>query len=359
MRRGRAIAFTARDRIEMVDITIPQVQPDEALIETEITAVSQGTDRAMVAGTYVGVEDRYPFIYGYSRVGRVLELGADIRGLAVGDRVFVGMAGTRLDPADGLGEQGGSYTSHAVVHHSDIVPLPNDVDSITAAIGALGAIAYQGVVSANVRPNSRVLVAGLGAIGQFSALISRLRGAEVWAMDPIASRRELAARLSGITPLDPGEDIARRIDETAWGARPWPGRNGPPAARYEQRRWAGAAGVVDIVIDATGRLDAFDAYVPLIAREGCLCLQGYYAKPLTLNFHAAHLKRLTIKCPGGMDQVDYETVLRLTAFADTKQLVGMVIPAANAPTVLHDLLFKPPSDVVSAVIRWQPELPAR
>jgi threonine dehydrogenase-like Zn-dependent dehydrogenase len=244
------------------------------------------------------------------------------------------------------------------VHHSDIVPLPDDVDSTTAAIGALGAIAYQGVVAANVRPNARVLVGGLGAIGQFSALFSRLRGAEVWAMDPIASRRDLAARISGITPLDPVEDIARRIGETAWGARPWPGRNDAPAARYEQRRWSGAAGVVDVVIDATGRPDAFDAYIPLLAREGCLCLQGYYAKPLSLNFHAAHLKRLTIKCPGGMDQVDYETVLRLTSFANMKQLVGLVIPVANAPTALRELLFQPPSDVVSAIIRWQPERPA-
>ena len=53
--------------------------------------------------------------------------------------------------------------------------------------------------------------------------------------------------------------------------------------------------------------------MPLIAREGCLCLQGYYATPLTLDFHAAHLKRLAIRCPGGMDLVDYEKVLRLLA----------------------------------------------
>src|SRR5262249_37179767 len=75
MMRGTAIAFTARDRIETVGISIPALQPEEVLIETELTAVSQGTDRAMVAGRYRGVTDRYPFIYGYSRVGRVIETG--------------------------------------------------------------------------------------------------------------------------------------------------------------------------------------------------------------------------------------------------------------------------------------------
>jgi hypothetical protein len=73
--RGTAIAFTGVHRIEVVDISIPELRPDEVLVQTELTAVSQGTDRAMVAGTYRGVEDRYPFIYGYSRVGRVVEVG--------------------------------------------------------------------------------------------------------------------------------------------------------------------------------------------------------------------------------------------------------------------------------------------
>jgi 2-desacetyl-2-hydroxyethyl bacteriochlorophyllide A dehydrogenase len=356
--RGTAIAFTGVNRIEIVDISIPALHPDEVLIETELTAVSQGTDRAMVAGTYRGVQERYPFIYGYSRVGRVVDVGPAVQGLAAGDRVFVGMAGTRLDPTDGLGEQGGTYTSHGVVHQTDVVRLPAAADPTTAAIGPLGAIAYQGVVTSSVHPNSRVLVAGLGAIGQFSALWSRLRGAEVWAMDPVAARRELATHVSKAKVLDPGDDIARRIEESAWGARPWRGRNGPPQARYEQRRWAGAAGVVDVVIDATGRPDAFDAYIGLLAREGCLCLQGYYAKPLTLDFHAAHLKRLTIRCPGGLDQVDYETVLRLMP-PEAARLVGQVIPVAEAPTALPDLLFRAPSHVVCALIDWRAGRPSR
>lgn len=354
MKRGRAIAFTARDRIEIVELSVPELLADELLVETDITAISQGTDRAMVAGTYRGVADRYPFIYGYSRVGRVIEVGSGVTSFAVGDRVFVGMAGTRLDPADGFGEHGGSYTSFGVVHHSDAVLIPDDIDAMTAAIGAIAAIAYQGVVMSAVRPNARVLVAGLGAIGQFSALFSHLRGAQVWAMDPVASRRELALRLSGVIPLDPAEDLAGRIEATGWGSRPWSGRNGPPAARYEQRRWAGADGAVDAVIDATGRPDAFEAYVPLIAREGSLCLQGYYAEPLTLDFHAAHLKRLTIRCPGGLDQVDYETAVRLLAERDVTDLIGLVMPIDAVPSALPELLFRGPADVVCAIVDWRP-----
>jgi len=352
MTRATAIAFTGRGQIELVDVGVPQLEAEEVLIETELTMISQGTDRAMVSGTYAGVDERYPLIYGYSRVGRILETGAGVTSLAVGDRVFAGMAGGRLDPADGFGEQGGSYTSHGVVHESEIVKLPEDVSSAVASLGAVGAIAYQGVAVSEIRPGSRVLVAGLGAVGQFSALLSRLRGAQVWAADPVAERRELASRLARVTPVDPAQNLAGRIEESAWGLRPWRGRNARPRSRYEQLRWAGAEASVDVVIDATGRDDAFAAYLPLLAREGCLCLQGYYPRPLTLDFHAAHLKRISVRCPGGLDLFDYETVIRLLQVVDVSALVGAEIPVADAPNRLKEL-FARPSGVIAALVRWR------
>ncbi|HZO97287.1 MAG TPA: zinc-binding dehydrogenase [Gaiellaceae bacterium] len=353
--KGSAIAFTGRGVIELVEISLPQLGDEDVLVESELTAVSQGTDRAMVTGSYAGVDDRYPFVYGYSRVGRVVEVGRAVTNVAVGDRVFVGMAGTRLDPRDGLGEQGGSYASHGVVDQTEVVKLPAWVGDSVAALGAVAAIAYQGVVACDIKARSRVLVAGLGAVGQFAVIFAALRGAQVWAADPIAGRRELAARLSGAITVDPKEDVSTRVEETAWGSRPWRGRNGPPDSRYEQLRWRQAAGPLDVVIDATGRGDAIDAYLPLLTREGCLCLQGYYSTPLALDFHAAHMKRLAIRCPGGFDLVDYETVLRLTSSVDVSQLVGLEIPVADAPEMLHDLLLVNEAPPVAAVIRWRVE----
>jgi 2-desacetyl-2-hydroxyethyl bacteriochlorophyllide A dehydrogenase len=353
MTGARAIAFMNQGTIALVDIRLPEPGPTEVVVETELTAVSQGTDRAMVSGAYKGIAERYPLIYGYSRVGWVTAVGDEVTDLAVGDRVFVGMGGTRLDPADGYGPLGGAYTSVGVVDASDAVRLPDEIDSASAAIAALAAIAYQGVARSAVGASSRVLVVGLGAIGQFSALFSALAGAQVWVADPVDARRELAAGLSGATPIDPGKPIAEQIEATAWGYRAWPGRNDRPRSRYEQTRWADAYGVVDVVIDATGRPDAFEAYVPLLIREGTLCLQGYYATPLTLDFHAAHMKRLTVHCPGGMDLIDYETVIRLLSGIDVSSLVGLEIPIAEVPEAVEQLLLAGPADVVSAVIRWQ------
>jgi hypothetical protein len=56
--------------------------------------------------------------------------------------------------------------------------------------------------------------------------------------------------------------------------------------------------------------------------------------------------------------VDYETALRLMP-PEAAQLVGQVIPIAEVPTALPDLLFRGPSHVVCALIDWRAGRPSR
>jgi 3-hydroxyethyl bacteriochlorophyllide a dehydrogenase len=349
-----AIIFRGVGEIELATISIPELRPDEVLVQTIVTGISQGTDRAMVAGTYRGVHERYPLVYGYLRVGTVLETGADVTRVEPGDRVFTGLSGCRLDPDDGYGPTGGAYTSHGVVHESDVVPLPSDISDDVAALCGLGAISYEGVALSRVRPRQRVLVVGLGAIGQFSALFSVLMGAEVAGADPIDSRRELASQLFKIETFDPAA-LALADAVSAWGptsARPWPGRNGPPASAYEQLRWQQASGPIDVVIDTTGQPGLVSSYIGLLAREGALCLQGYYGGDITFDHHPVHLKRLSLYCPGGMDLSDYETVLNLArGRPELGQLVQRRIPLDRAAEDLGYLLENP-TEAVGAVIDW-------
>jgi 2-desacetyl-2-hydroxyethyl bacteriochlorophyllide A dehydrogenase len=354
LKQATAIVFKGVNQIELALVSLPALKDHEVLVETAITGISQGTDRAMVAGTYGGVHDRYPFIYGYLRVGVVVETGAGVARVSPGDRVFAGLSGCRLDPDDGYGPVGGAYTSHGVVHESDLVRLPNFVSNDLAALSGLGAIAYQGVAASRLRPRQRVLVVGLGAIGQFSAMFSAFTGAEVAGADTIASRRQLASQLFGIDTFDPA---ARPLVDAVPGwepssARPWAGRNGPPTSAYEQLRWQQASGPLDAVIDTTGKAELVGGYIDLLAREGTLCLQGYYGGEVAFDHHRAHMKRLSFHCPGGMDLADYETVLNLVRKRpDLAQLVQHRIPVERAPEDLRYLLDNP-SEAVGAVIDW-------
>ncbi len=354
MKEATAIVFKGVNRIELASVSLPALEQGEALVQTIVTGVSQGTDRAMVAGTYRGVHDRYPFIYGYLRVGIVIETGPGVTRVSPGDRVFAGLSGCRLDPDNGYGSVGGAYTSHGVVHESDLVRVPDLISNDLAALSGLGAIAYQGVAVSHVRPRQRVLVVGLGAIGQFSVMFSALTGAVVAGADPIESRRKLASQFFNIHTFDPttqplGDAVAR------WeppAARPWAGRNGQPASAYEQMRWQQAGGPVDVIIDTTGIAGLVGGYVDLLTREGALCLQGYYGGDIAFAHHPAHLKRLSFHCPGGMDLADYETVLNLAGpRPDLAQLVQRRIPVDRVPEDLGYLLDHP-TEAVGAVIDW-------
>jgi 2-desacetyl-2-hydroxyethyl bacteriochlorophyllide A dehydrogenase len=354
VKSGRAIIFKGIGQVELAPISIPDLQENEVLVQTLVTGISQGTDRTMLAGTYRGVQDRYPLIYGYLRVGKVLETGRSVTRVAPGDRVFAGLSGSRLEPNDGYGPSGGAYTSHGVVHETDLVRLPNDISDDLAAICGLGAVAYEGVAMSNVRPRQRTLVTGLGAIGQFSALFSVLAGAEVAAADPIDSRRDLANTLCGVTTFDPGavqlsEALTKWAPETT---RPWPGRNGVPTSGYEQLRWQQAGGPIDVAIDTTGKADLVNSYIGMMNREGTICLQGYYGGDIVFDHHAAHLKRLSFRLPGGMDLQDYETVMNHARLRpDLEQLVQRRIPLERVPMELQQLLENP-TEAVGAVIDW-------
>jgi threonine dehydrogenase-like Zn-dependent dehydrogenase len=54
--------------------------------------------------------------------------------------------------------------------------------------------AWQGVEYAGVEPGGSIGIVGLGPVGQFAARIARLRGYDVYAVDPVPERREMAER---------------------------------------------------------------------------------------------------------------------------------------------------------------------
>jgi threonine dehydrogenase-like Zn-dependent dehydrogenase len=54
--------------------------------------------------------------------------------------------------------------------------------------------AWQGVEYAGVEPGGSIGIVGLGPVGQFAARIARLRGYDVYAVDPVPERRQMAER---------------------------------------------------------------------------------------------------------------------------------------------------------------------
>jgi bacteriochlorophyllide a dehydrogenase len=311
----------------------------------------------MITGRYGVARDRYPFVYGYLRVGIVEAIGADVTRVQEGERVFVGLSGTRLDPQDGLGESGGAHTSVGVAHESDVCPLPMSVKMEDAALLGLAAVSSVGVRLSGVREKELVTVIGQGMIGQMAAQLCRARNAFVVATDIIDRRLQLAARWSSDVVVHGGLE---RLEHVVQRARvnlgdPW--KYGPkdeaPSA-YEKFRWFDVDGGADVVIDTVGDSALIPRWGGLLRREGRLCLQGYVPEAMKIDYHTLHRRRATIVFPGGFDLRDYRESLAL--LEDGRLAIGPLIthtiPAERAVDAFR-LLLEEPEQILGMVLDWR------
>lgn len=117
---------------------------------------------------------------GYSGAGIAVEVGEDIEGITVGDRVA-------------YGGEGHAEFIRAAKHLC--VKVPDGVELEEAAFVAVGSIALQAVRRSEVQVGDVVAVLGLGLVGQLVAQMLQAAGARVVGSDVVRQRIELAQSL--------------------------------------------------------------------------------------------------------------------------------------------------------------------
>jgi predicted dehydrogenase/threonine dehydrogenase-like Zn-dependent dehydrogenase len=196
----------------IVDVPIPQVQAGMALVRTQASLVSAGTERMLVEfagksllgkalsrpdlvrqvadkarheGVLSTIEAAFnrldqPMPLGYSSSGVIELLGEGVKGFKIGDRVACA---------------GGGYAVHAeyaLVPRNLLALLPEQVDFESAAFTTLGAIALHGFRLSQAQLGETVGVIGLGLLGQLAAMIAHAAGCQVFGVDLDETRVSLA-----------------------------------------------------------------------------------------------------------------------------------------------------------------------
>jgi predicted dehydrogenase/threonine dehydrogenase-like Zn-dependent dehydrogenase len=108
---------------------------------------------------------------GYSSAGTVIEVGAAVRGLRVGDRVACA---------------GGGHANHAEVVSVPanlIARVPDEVSLEAASLTTIAAIPLHGMRLSGVTVGDSVAVIGCGLVGQIACRLLRASGARVFALD--------------------------------------------------------------------------------------------------------------------------------------------------------------------------------
>lgn len=175
-------------RVEFLDFEIAYLArfetlspaENEVLVEAECSLVSPGTERAVLCGL-PGARRTFPYLPGYSTVGRIVKIGKAVKGYELGARVT-----GRIH-----------HASCETVIADNIFRVPPGVTSEEASFIELGIIVLQGIRKAAIKPGDRVAVVGQGLIGQLCNRLARiLCPASLIALAPSRNRERLA-RLPG------------------------------------------------------------------------------------------------------------------------------------------------------------------
>tara|TARA_Y100000768_G_scaffold302854_1_gene236751 strand:- start:11707 stop:13839 length:2133 start_codon:yes stop_codon:yes gene_type:complete len=118
---------------------------------------------------------------GYCSVGRVIEIGKNIKDMSIGDRVI----------------SNGPHAEYVSVPRNLCAKIPENVTDDSAVFCVIGSIALQGVRLSNPTLGERYVVFGLGLVGQLCAQILRANGCKVLGIDNCKDKIEIA-RKSGI-----------------------------------------------------------------------------------------------------------------------------------------------------------------
>ena len=213
----------------LADVPAPKVRRGHLLIETEASLVSLGTEKMLINFGKANLLDKArqqpekvmqvlqkiktdglmptievvhskldtPLPLGYCNVGRVLEVGVDVEGFKVGDRVL------------------------SNCHHAEIVcapknlcaKVPEGVSAEAAVYGVVGAIGLQGIRLLKPTLGETFVVTGLGLIGQLAVQTLIASGCHVIGLDFDSSKCALAKELGAeVVDLSTGQDPVKAAE---------------------------------------------------------------------------------------------------------------------------------------------------
>jgi len=224
MRIHQAMLYGAGDlRLEEREIDLANLAPGEAFIETQVTALSTGTDLGNYEGrsTEVPGAPGYPRAVGYSNAGTVRCAGPQAAARP-GARVF------SMKP----------HVSGFVTGGADLlVGIPAGVSDEQASLAYLAQLGVAAMRQASYQAGEHVAVVGLGVIGMATVAVARAMGAHVSAIAN-SSLRLPAARAAGAhwAGLSEQEDMPRDVDLVILTANTWAAyRLSVEMARYAGR----------------------------------------------------------------------------------------------------------------------------
>jgi len=223
--------------VRLIDVPRPTIGPTEVLVQTIASAVSPGTERAVTRlaqssllakararpdlvrqvvkkartdgipktarSVRARLNDDVPL--GYSAAGIALEVGEAVTGVSPGQLVTTGGAGKA------------NHAEFQAVPGLLCAALPDGVPPADGAFATVASVALHALRLAEVGPGAKVVVIGLGLLGQLGVRLAQAAGCDVAGIDVGRFQVDKAAESGALALVETGDDTTKAVLEWSRG----------------------------------------------------------------------------------------------------------------------------------------------
>jgi L-iditol 2-dehydrogenase len=227
----KAQVFRGVDQLSYEEVSKPEIAADEVLVQVNVVGLCQSDIKKI----------KYPLldpprIFGHETAGTIAEMGPDVTGWTIGDRVVVmhhipcmkcahcdngnfSMCETykNITTTAGFTPSGGGFAEFVrvpghIVREGGLIPIPADVTFEQASFVEPTNCCLKAVKKAQIRAGQTVLITGAGPIGLMFIMLVKHFGARAISTDLLPSRIEKALSVGADAAFDARDPaIAQKI----------------------------------------------------------------------------------------------------------------------------------------------------
>lgn len=210
--------------LKLVELEKPKIKRDELLVRIKTCGVCR-SNLHLIEGDWLkyGIPPKLPIIPGHEIVGVVEEVEEDIKYYKQGERIGIQplyqsclnceycLSGNEhlCDERRLTGDtENGGYAEYITIKEAFAYKIPDNIDDVSAApLLCPGVTAYRAVKIAELKPDERVGIFGIGGVGHIALQIAKLYGARVVAVTRSKLHQEVSSKLNADEVLSSNEDL--------------------------------------------------------------------------------------------------------------------------------------------------------
>ena len=271
-----SLEFTRPYQVTVIEEPLPGPAPHQVLVQTICSTISPGTEMLVYRGQWpesillddtipaLAREFSYPLKYGYSAVGRIVEIGSEVDTQWLNKHVF------SFNP----------HESHFLASPDQLIPLPVSMPPEEAALLPNMETAVSFVMDGRPLIGEQVAVFGQGVVGLLTtASLARFPLARLLTLDAYRLRRQCSVEFGATQSLDPtGANVIEELRK---------------CAQAEQ-----AGDGFDLTYELSGNPAALDQAIAATGFDGRVVVGSWYgAKRADLDlggrFHRGRIKLIS------------------------------------------------------------------